>query len=1364
MPDSRLEGELPGGGAVTFDTELPIAAHADEIADLVKGHQVVVVAGETGSGKTTQLPKICLALGRRHIAHTQPRRIAARSVAERVAEEMGVELGEQVGYQVRFTRRATSNTALTVMTDGVLLAGISHDRDLRAYDTIIIDEAHERSLNIDFLLGYLKQLLPRRPDLKVIITSATIDTARFSTHFDDAPVIEVSGRTYPVEVRYRPLDPSEQVRPDDEDGVDDEDEFPDRPSIPTSTSPDDEVVDQVTGICRAVQELCCEGSGDILVFLAGEQEIRETAESLADLNLLNTEVLPLFARLSATEQHRVFTPHTGRRIVLATNVADTSLTVPGIRYVIDPGTARISRYSVRTKVQRLPIEPVSQASANQRAGRCGRVAPGICIRLYSQASFKSRPEFTEPEILRTNLAAVILQMAQARLGAITDFPFVEAPDRSQINDGIRLLDELGALKPGHCDSPRLTKIGHQLARVPLDPRLGRMLLEGAKQGSLAEVLVIVAALSIRDVRERPADKREEADGFHRRFATEVSLLQTLQAADSTDNNRVGNWSQVRQQHIRQKTVNTPKSGSLTRHTPHTNSRLGKTSPRTQAAGIDEGGDIMAIHRLWRYLRHQRRQMGSSAFRRMCRAEYINYLRVREWDDLHGQLRQIAKELHLEVNRTPAPTDRVLVALLSGLLSHIGLAQVRESSKRRGQHSRPQEYLGARGTKFAINPGSLLARKSPELVVAVELVQTSRLWARTVAAVQPEWVEEIAGPLIKRSWTAPHWAASTASVVATERGTLFGVPLWADRRVNYGQIDPVGSRQIFIRSALVERDWRSPHEFLRHNDWVRDEAADLEERSRQRGLVADDDAIFTFYDRRIPDEIVSGSHFDAWWRRVQDHHQLDLSIDDLVDSDSVDADAFPDHWKVGNLDLPVHYVFEPGSGHDGVTVTIPLALLNQVPTAPFSWQVPGLRTELATELIRTLPKRIRTQLVPAPDHARAALTWLEDHDANCQAPFTEELGRALKVLTGVIVNPDDWNIVALPAHLRVGFDIVDAEGKPVGKKSRKNAKNKPKGFQSAPIARSEDLEALQTDLASKVSQSLTKAAGRSQIHGAREWTFDPIPERIGLSREGADAVGYPCLVDEGVSVGTTVLDSPRAQRTSHAAGVVRLLVLNLPDPTKWVVTHMDNATKLAVATSPYPSVSALLADARHKAVASVAHEKAGDLSGIRNKQSFDDLVMAVRQDQADRMARVVRTAGRVLSRLVEARQALTTVSDPTIRDDITAQIDDLVFENFISATPDPWYDDMPRWIQGVSVRIESLMTNLSRDPRQMAELEPLLADYDALCEKQPAGKLPAEVEEIGFMLEELRIQYFAQKLGTRVSVSPKRIRAVMARVG
>jgi ATP-dependent helicase HrpA len=826
---SPLEGELPEGGTISFDTDLPIAAHADEIAGLIEHHQVVVVAGETGSGKTTQLPKICLALGRRHIAHTQPRRIAARSVADRIADEMGVEIGNQVGFQVRFTRRATRETALTVMTDGVLLAEISHDRELRAHDTIIIDEAHERSLNIDFLLGYLKQLLPRRPDLKIIITSATIDTARFSAHFDDAPVIEVSGRSYPVEMRYRPLDPAEELDAESDAGEGDDDH-----GVTLAADP----IDQTTGICRAVQELTREGPGDILVFLAGERDIRDAADALTDLKLRDTEILPLFARLSAAEQHRVFTRHPGRRIVLATNVAETSLTVPGIRYVIDPGTARISRYSARTRVQRLPIEPVSQASANQRAGRCGRVAPGICIRLYSQRDFDSRPEFTEPEILRTNLAAVILQMAQARLGAITDFPFVEAPDHSQVADGIRLLDELGALKPGHREEPRLTRIGHQLATMPVDPRLGRMILEGARQHSLDEVLVIVAALSIPDVKERPADKREQADAYHHRFLTETGLQRAIHP-EAADQPEVG-------------------------------------------GPADQGGDIMAIHRLWRYLHHQRKALSGSAFRRMCHREFLNFLRVREWQDLHSQLKQICKELKLERNTSAAPPDRVLVALLSGLLSHIGLAEVVEKKKgrngggRRGSRSGPREYLGARGAKFAINPGSALAKHPPELVMAVELVETSRLWARTVAGVQPEWVEEVGAHLLKRQYSEPHWAQSTASVVATERATLFGVPIWADRLVNYARIDPVVSREIFIRSALVERDWRAQHGFLVHNDRVRQEAEDLEERSRQRGLVADDEAIFAFYDRRIPSEIVSANHFNAWWRQVEDRHQLDLS--------------------------------------------------------------------------------------------------------------------------------------------------------------------------------------------------------------------------------------------------------------------------------------------------------------------------------------------------------------------------------------------------------------------------------------------------------------------------------------------------------
>lgn len=1297
---SHLEGELPGGGTVRFDPGLPIAAHADEIADLIARHQVVVVAGETGSGKTTQLPKICLALGRHHIAHTQPRRIAARSVADRIAEEMGVEIGDQVGFQVRFTRRATRETALTVMTDGVLLAEISHDRDLRAHDTIIIDEAHERSLNIDFLLGYLKQLLPRRPDLKVIITSATIDTARFSEHFDHAPIIEVSGRTYPVEIRYRPLDPAEI----EDDGIE------------VTADP----IDQTTGICRAVEELAREGRGDILVFLAGEREIRDAADALAALKLRDTEVLPLFARLSAAEQHRVFTRHTGRRIVLATNVAETSLTVPGIRYVIDPGTARISRYSVRTKVQRLPIEPVSQASADQRSGRCGRVAPGICIRLYSQADFEARPEFTEPEILRTNLAAVILQMAQARLGAITGFPFVEPPDQSQISDGIRLLDELGALQPGHRDAPRLTRTGHQLAAMPIDPRMGRMILEGARQHSLREVLVIVAALSIPDVRERPAEKRAEADSFHARFRTDQALRTALG------------------------------SGPL--------AQTGKPGPRDT---VEEGGDILAVWRMWVYLRHRRKELSGSAFRRMCRREYINFLRVREWQDLHTQLKQICRDLKLERNKDDAPPDRVLVALLAGLLSHVGLAEVRERNdhrRGRGRRPGPREYLGARGARFAINPGSALAGHPPELVMAVELVETSRLWARTAAAIRPGWVEEVGGHLLKRQYSEPHWATSTASVVATERATLYGVPVWADRQVNYARIDPVTAREIFIRSALVERDWRTHHGFLTHNDRIRAEAEELEERTRQRGLVADDDALYEFYDLRIPGDIVSANHFNAWWRRVDDRHQLDLSVDDLVDPGAVHRDDFPDSWPVAGLDLPVRYVFDPGSGHDGVTVTIPLALLNQVPAEPFSWQVPGLRTELATELIRNLPKRLRTQLVPAPDRAREALTWLDSHDADTSTDFSSELGRALRALTGVVIEPGEWRPDAVPAHLRVGFDIVDAEGR-----TRAAGRKKAPRPDPAPVAHSEDLTGLRTGLAPEVSASLTRAAGDDQIHGATGWVFGTIPREVSLRRSGADAVGHPSLVDEGEAVGTAVRDSVAAQTRSHAAGVVRLLLINLPDPTNWTVAHLTNRTKLALSSSPYPSVPALLADSRHKAVASLAGRLAGDLSGVRDEKAFNDLALAVRQDAASAMARVVTTAGEILTAAGTARQALNLVPQGPAHTDMTRQIEDLIFLNFISATPDPWYSRMTRWLQGISVRAEGLRTNPGRDDRGMAELDPLLDGYDQLCARQPQGPLPPAVEEIGFLIEEFRVQLFAQRLGTHVPVSAKRIRTAMARI-
>ncbi|MGD8213844.1 ATP-dependent RNA helicase HrpA [Aestuariimicrobium sp. Y1814] len=1275
---------------ITFDEALPITAHVDDIADLLTRHQVVVVAGETGSGKTTQLPKIALQLGRQRIAHTQPRRIAARTVAERIAEEMGVALGDQVGYQVRFTRKATSDTQLTVMTDGVLLAAITSDRDLRRYDTIIIDEAHERSLNIDFLLGYLKQLLPRRPDLKLVITSATIDTARFSAHFDDAPIVEVSGRTYPVEIRYQPLDEDDP--------------------------------DQNTGILNAVGDLLAEGPGDILVFLSGEREIRDAAEALSDLSLPDVEVLPLFARLSAAEQNRIFQQHHGRRIVLATNVAETSLTVPGIRYVVDVGTARISRYSARTKVQRLPIEPVSQASANQRAGRCGRVAPGICIRLYSEEDFQARPEFTEPEILRTNLASVILQMAQARLGAISGFPFVEAPDSSQVSDGIKLLEELGALQPGHRNNPRLTRVGQQLARIPVDPRLARMLVEGQRLDALREVQVVVAALAIPDVRERPAEKREQADALHARFHTEAPDQASAAGTVGPD-------------------------GKPLRHTAHTNTRPQENRP-TPA----EGGDIMALVRLWHYLTDRRAALSGNAFRRLCRDEFINFLRVREWEDLAAQLREIGRELKWRPNRTPAPTSAVLTAVASGLLSHIGLLDVREPSTRGkpaagGKPRRgPREYLGARGARFAINPGSALARVNPPLVMAVELVETTRLWARTVAEVEPEWIEQVGAHALKRSHSEPHWSSSSASVVAYEKVSLYGVPIIADRRVDYSGIDPVAAREIFIRSALVEGGWQTRHQFFAHNAEVRAEAEKLEERTRRRDLLVDDQTIYEFYDRRLGSEVVSGSTFDKWWRRLDQPHLLDLSMDDMIrdEASGPDADAFPDQWQVNGLDLPVSYVFDPGSGHDGVTVTIPLEQLNQLTAEPFSWQVPGLRRELAAELIRGLPKRVRTNFIPAPDHARAALDWLRDNDADHTRRFADELGRALRALTGHHVEPGDWSLESVPAHLRVSFQVTGP---------------------GAPKEATKDFTGLRQVLATKVSQVLTRAARRQRVTGATDWTFGRVETRADLGRGGNTAVGYPALVDETSSVGQVVLDSPRAQQASHAAGVRRLLVLTNPDPTNWVVAHLSNVEKVSLAHSPYPSVPALLADARLKAVDSLARQLDPDLSGVRDEQAYRSLELAVRQGQADRMRQVVSTTAKVLTQRLEVLQGLDQVpADQVIAQDISQQLDNLVFTNFISATPDPWFGHLPRYVQGMVVRVNAWRSNPARDAQQQEVIDELEADYADLCAAQPPGRLPVEVEEVAFLLEELRISLFAQQLKASVPISAKRVRAAIARLG
>ena len=1285
---------------ITFDPALPISAAVDEISDLIETHQVVVVAGETGSGKTTQLPKIALLAGRKRIGHTQPRRLAARTVADRIAHEMGVELGETVGYQVRFTRKATKQTKVKLMTDGILLAEIGHDRDLRAYDTIIIDEAHERSLNIDFLLGYLKQLLPRRPDLKVIITSATIDTARFSEHFGDAPIIEVSGRTYPVEIVYEPL-------------VDEND-----------------IVD---GITRAVTQLHALAEGDILVFCSGERDIRDAAEAINALKLRNTEVLPLYARLSAAEQDRVFKPHSGMRVVLATNVAETSLTVPGIRYVVDPGFARISRYSARTKVQRLPIEEVSQASANQRAGRCGRLGPGIAIRLYSEENFEARPEFTEPEILRTNLASVILQMADARLGAIEDFPFVEPPDRSQVRDGLRLLKELGALADPSTSSgtgsgaqqQRLTQTGRLLARLPVDPRLGRMLVEAGRRGCAWDVLPIVAALAIPDVRERPTEKQAEADALHRRF-----------------------WSE----------------------TGAANAARGETH------GDRDASDIAAIWRLWDYLRHQRNERSGNAFRRMCRDEYLNFLRIREWQDLVSQLREIVGELDLDTTRSNADADTrrararqprqasthtpdwdaVHTAVLSGLLSHVGLRDERstqpKTQQRRGR--RPMaEYLGARGARFAIQPGSAAAKAEPPLVMAVELVETTRLWARTVAPINAEQVEAVGGHLVTRQYSEPRWSVKGGQCVADERVLLLGVPIVAGRTVAYGRIDPVVAREVFIQSALVEGQWHTRHHFFKRNERTRAEAEDLSERTRRRDILVDDRAIFAFYDEKIPADIVSVAHFDRWWRtkRQTDETYLDLVLADLVDADQVDAEAFPEVWTVGPTDLPVSYLFEPGAHRDGVSVDIDVTVLNQVDPAPLTWQVPGLRDELATELIRSLPKAVRTRFVPAPDWGRRALTWLDDASTGSATgstgsatgePFPQALARALTALSGDPVDPTLFNEAVLPEHLTVRYVITDGRRE---------------------LGAGKDFESLRKQFAPRLNKRLNAAASGIAHAGAKKWDFGTIPATTEVDRDPTPLVGYPALVDQGDTVGVRVANTAARATRSQALGLRRLVTLVAPDPTRSVFARLSNADKIALSAGPYANLNALLADARLKATGDLMATHRIDPDAVRDEAAFKRVVDTIRPDAADRMQAITRSAATTLGRWAEVRAELARRPDSDTKADITAQLDNLVFPGFIAATPEPHFTRLERYLRAVGVRLQGWASNPAREAQNLDVIAELEDAYDAAIARFEVGELPPAAVEVGWLLEELRVSLFAQSLGTSQPVSAKRVRSAIAAV-
>ena len=1265
--------------ALNYPEHLPVSGERETILATLRDHQVVVIAGETGSGKTTQLPKMLLELGLHGeglIGHTQPRRLAARTVAERLAEELGTEIGSAVGYQVRFTAEVGTDTSVKLMTDGILLAEIQRDPQLRRYSAIIIDEAHERSLNIDVILGYLKRILPQRPDLKVIVTSATIDPERFSEHFSTeesgpAPIIEVSGRTYPVEIRYRP--------------------------------PEETSGDLLDSVCEAVVELASEPDGDILVFFPGEREIRDAAEALGSAvtghrGLAGAQILPLFGRLSLAEQRRVFTPGGRRRIVLATNVAETSLTVPGIKYVIDTGTARISRYSTRTKVQRLPIEPISQASANQRSGRCGRTSDGICIRLYEQEDFEARPEFTDPEILRTSLASVLLQMSAMGITRtpqdLLDFPFVQKPDAKAVNDAVRLLSELGALER----SGRVTHTGRRIAQLPVDPRLARMMVEAARRDCLTEVTVLVAGLSIQDVRERPAEQRAAADQFHARFT-------------------------------------------------------------------DDKSDFSALLNLWRYLSQQQAELSSSQFRKLCRREHLNWLRIREWQDLVNQLGELAQQAKLSHQRirVRAATDpvgkhdEVHKSLLSGLLSHLGLYT-----------PRTREYQGARGTRFAIFPGSGLFKKNPEMVMASELVETSRLWARTVAAVDPAWAEELGSHLVKRSHSDPVWSAKQGAVVAAERVTLFGVPVVADRRVLYAAVDPGFAREEFIRHALVDGDWNTRHHFDKRNRARFAEIADLEDRTRRKDLRAAEYHLVEFFDERLPSTITSQRAFDSWWKkqRHETPELLDLPESTLLapEAEQVDLEAFPEHLDHDGLSLELTYAYEAG-----ITVRLPVLFLNQLQAHRFDWFIPGRRTEMITALIRSMPKPLRRNFVPAPDVAAAARQQLESEYAAGVDPFRPALAAVLKRLKGVVVDPEDLDLDSLPDHLRFTFAVVSDRGRVldssfdlaelqvrfsgVNREAIERSVTSPShtsvdsAHKSAPNA--PKVQAFATD-EQKAESSIS--AARSQT----SWTFGDIDREVTSTAAGREVTGYPALTPDGDGVRLTITGSADEQARTHRRGVVALLQAVLPSPQRYVVDHLSSRERLAF--GQFGDVEQVVAEATSAALDHLVPDQLPFTAA-----AFETVSRHCRAELIETVLKLTDVLAQVLTLNTEVRARLSSVKSTALTaavSDISAQIDQLVHPGFMTTTGYAQAQHLPRYLKAMLVRLDRLQAGqgVARDTTDSQQIQELEDEYDDAVESVPQQlALPAQLAEVKWMIEELRVNLFAQQLGTAQTVSAKRIR-------
>ncbi|WP_428820406.1 ATP-dependent RNA helicase HrpA [Microbulbifer sp. MCCC 1A16149] len=1226
---------------VEWPEGLPVVARREEIAELIAANQVVVVAGETGSGKTTQLPKICLELGRGifgQIGHTQPRRIAARTVANRIAEELGQSLGDSVGYQVRFTDQSTEHTHIKLMTDGILLAEIQRDPLLNQYDTLIIDEAHERSLNIDFLLGYLKTLLPRRPDLKIIITSATIDLEKFSRHFDNAPIIEVSGRTYPVDIHYRP--------PADSDA---------------------DLNEQIIG---AVEELLHEEKssprrgGDILVFMSGEREIRECAKALRDAHLPHLEVLPLYARLSLAEQTRVFAPHKGRRIVLATNVAETSITVPGIRYVIDPGTARISRYSYRSKIQRLPVEAISQASANQRAGRCGRVSAGVCIRLYEESDFIQRPEFTDAEILRTNLAAVILQMLQLRIGDIREFPFVDPPDQRLINDGYNLLQELKAVD----GKGRVTPLGRALSRLPLDPRLGRMLMESGPAGSLRELLIIVSALAVQDPRERPAEKRQASDEKHKQWQHEQS-------------------------------------------------------------------DFLSLVNLWDGYEAQRQELSQNQLRKWCQKNFLSWLRLREWRDIHHQLRLAIRDLDLKLNKEPAPYANVHKAILPGLLDNIG---VRDENK---------EFLGCRNRRFHIFPGSGQFKKPPRWVVAAQLLETSRLYAHTVGKIEPDWVLGCAEHLVKRNYFEPHYNPRSGAVMAFEKVTLYGLVLVDKQRIHFSKLDPVVAREVFIREALVEQRYRGKGKFFKHYKALLEELEDLEAKSRRRDIVVDDEVVYRFFDERIPAEVVNLAGFEKWRKQAEqkDPELLFLPRDLMMqqDADHVGEAQFPDSLISGGIEYPLSYHFEPGSIDDGVSIQVPVGALHQVPAARLQWVVPGILRDKCIALVKNLPKQYRKYFVPVPAAVDKALPRMQPGNT----PLWQALAHELKRQTAQELPQEAWQAAeqGVEDFYRFNIQVLDEKGQL--------------------LDQDRDLEILQARYRDRVQQELASAGDDFEREGITQWDFGDLPETHQLDQGGLKVRAYPALIANTESVDLKLLDNPDEARQLTRAGICRLAILHLPEPVKYLRKELLKGKELGLSAADLGRREEVADDILMAAVRECFW---ADENWPRSQREF----LAALEQREKLVGIAQEIAGllvKVLAQLVPLRKQIKQQKNLAVAmavGDINRQLSGMFYRGVLFHTPLEWLRQYGRYLKGIELRLEKAALDPNRDRRLSSEFQEAEEPYQAAASKRDPLMMAGDPQmvEYRWMLEEFRVSLFAQSLKTLMPVSIKRLRKFWAELG